>query len=41
VGPAVIEQYESTTILPPGWHCRLDEFGNLILTRDAESLVSA
>ncbi|MDA0822003.1 MAG: hydantoinase/oxoprolinase family protein [Proteobacteria bacterium] len=40
VGPAVIEQYESTTILPPRWHCRLDEFANLILTCDAESLRS-
>ncbi|MFT4561882.1 MAG: N-methylhydantoinase A [Gammaproteobacteria bacterium] len=39
-GPAVIEQYESTTILPPGWHCRLDEFGNLILTKNAESVSS-
>jgi N-methylhydantoinase A len=30
-GPATIEQYESTTIVPPGWHTHGDAFGNLIL----------
>jgi N-methylhydantoinase A len=41
IGPAVIEQYESTTILPPGWCCQLDEFGNLILTNSADSPLPA
>jgi N-methylhydantoinase A len=33
VGPAVIEQYEATTIVPPDWHARIDNIGNLILER--------
>lgn len=30
-GPAVIEQFESTTIVPPQWAAAGDAFGNLIL----------
>ncbi len=30
-GPAVIEQYESTTLVPPGWRAMLDDFDNLLL----------
>jgi N-methylhydantoinase A len=30
-GPAVIEEFGSTTVLPPGWTCRLDGEGNLRL----------
>jgi len=30
-GPAAIEQYESTIIVPPGWQTHGDAFGNLIL----------
>jgi N-methylhydantoinase A len=30
-GPAVIEQLESTTVVPPAWCARVDERGNLIL----------
>src|SRR5579884_2557618 len=32
-GPAVVEQMDSNTLVPPGWACRVDEYGNLILTR--------
>jgi N-methylhydantoinase A len=32
-GPAVVEQMDSNTLVPPGWGCRVDEYGNLILTR--------
>jgi N-methylhydantoinase A len=32
VGPAIIEEFGSTTVLPPGWECRLDRAGNLRLT---------
>ncbi len=32
-GPAIIEQYESTTVLPTGWEASVDEFGNLLLER--------
>ena len=32
-GPAIIEQYDSTTIVYPEWSFRVDEVGNLILRR--------
>ena len=32
-GPAVIEQFDSTTVLPPGWSARLDGFGNIVAER--------
>ncbi len=31
-GPAIIVEYSSTTVVPPGWHVHLDLFENLILT---------
>ncbi len=34
-GPAVVEQFDSTVVLPPGWQGRVDEFGSLILERGA------
>lgn len=30
-GPAVITQYDTTTLLPPGWSCLVDAVGNLVL----------
>jgi N-methylhydantoinase A len=32
-GPAVLEQYDSTTLVPPDWIARVDEFFNLVLKR--------
>jgi N-methylhydantoinase A len=32
-GPAVIEQYDSTTVVYPGWDIRVDQFGVLHLRR--------
>jgi N-methylhydantoinase A len=32
-GPAVIEQEDTTTLMPPGWHCRVDALGHLLLER--------
>ena len=32
-GPAIVEQFDATTIIPPGWRGRVDTFGNLILER--------
>ena len=32
-GPAIIEQYDSTTVVPPGWQATCDDAGNLLLTR--------
>jgi N-methylhydantoinase A len=28
-GPAVIEQLDSTTLVPPGWQARVDEWLNI------------
>ena len=33
VGPAIVEQDDTTTLLTPGWHCRVDALGNLMLER--------
>ncbi len=30
-GPAVVEQMDTTTLIPPGWRARVDGWGNLIL----------
>jgi N-methylhydantoinase A/oxoprolinase/acetone carboxylase beta subunit len=32
-GPALVMDYGSTTLIPPGWSFSLDKFGNLIVTR--------
>src|SRR5215475_3722518 len=32
-GPAVVEQFDATTVVPPGWTARTDRLGNLILAR--------
>ncbi len=29
-GPAIVTQYDTTTVLPPGWSALLDEAGNLV-----------
>ncbi|MFQ6110613.1 MAG: hydantoinase/oxoprolinase family protein [Nitrospinota bacterium] len=31
-GPALISEFSATTLLPPGFRCRVDPWGNLILT---------
>jgi len=33
-GPAVVEQPDTTTVMPPNTHCRVDEYGNLIIKVD-------
>jgi N-methylhydantoinase A/oxoprolinase/acetone carboxylase beta subunit len=32
-GPAVVEQADTTTVVPPGWAGQADRFGNLVLRR--------
>jgi N-methylhydantoinase A len=32
-GPAIVEQFDATTVIPPGWTGRVDGFQNLILER--------
>ncbi len=34
-GPAIVEQFDATTVIPPGWRARVDEFLNLMLERTA------
>ena len=31
-GPAVIEQYDATTIVYPNWTASVDRFGNIVLS---------
>jgi N-methylhydantoinase A len=30
-GPAVIYQYDTTTVIPPGWQVHVDEYRNLVV----------
>jgi N-methylhydantoinase A len=34
-GPAVFFQKDTTTVLPPAWNARADEWGNLVITRNS------
>jgi N-methylhydantoinase A len=34
-GPAIVEEYGSTVVVPGGWRLRPDSYGNLILNRSA------
>lgn len=34
-GPAIVEQPDTTTVMPPGTHCTVDEYGNLIIKVDS------
>jgi N-methylhydantoinase A len=33
IGPAIIEQFDATTVIAPGWHARVDGYHNLVLTQ--------
>ena len=32
-GPALVEQFDATTVIPPGWDGQVDGYGNLIMAR--------
>ena len=32
-GPAIVEEFDSTTVIHPGYVAMVDRFGNLLLTR--------
>jgi N-methylhydantoinase A len=34
-GPAIVEQDDTTTLVTPGWHARVDRLGNLVLERSS------
>jgi N-methylhydantoinase A len=36
-GPAIIEQLDSTTVLPPSWRLDVDAHGNLSLSKESEA----
>jgi len=44
-GPAIVNQYDSTTVIPPGVSAQIDRFGNIVIATgvaaEAEALVSA
>jgi N-methylhydantoinase A len=33
-GPAIVEQPDTTTVMPPGTHCQVDRWGNLVIKVD-------
>lgn len=35
VGPLIVEEYDSTTVVPPGWGAELDAFTNIVITKEA------
>src|SRR4029077_864035 len=37
VGPAIVTQYDSTTVIPPGLAAHVDRFGNIVIAISAES----
>jgi N-methylhydantoinase A len=32
-GPLIVEEYDATCVVPPGWRAALDDEGNLMLDR--------
>jgi N-methylhydantoinase A len=32
-GPLIVEEYDATTIVPPGWDAALDGSGDVVMTR--------
>ena len=30
-GPSIVEEYDSTVVVPPGWNMHRDEYGNIVL----------
>jgi N-methylhydantoinase A len=34
-GPAIVEQFDATTVVPPGWTAHVDRYGNLVLARNS------
>jgi N-methylhydantoinase A len=35
-GPAIVEQFDATTVVPHGWRVQVDRYGNLILEREEQ-----
>ncbi len=41
VGPAIVEQYDTTTLVPPGCEAVVDRFGNLVIDCEAAAIEEA
>jgi N-methylhydantoinase A len=39
-GPAIVEQMDSTVVVPPDWRAEVDEYGNIILRLNSRERVS-
>jgi N-methylhydantoinase A len=35
VGPVIVEEFDSTTVVHPGFTVRVDDLGNLVIEREA------
>ena len=40
-GPAIVTQFDSTTLVPPGFSCTVDPVGHLVITYSDEILAAA
>jgi N-methylhydantoinase A/oxoprolinase/acetone carboxylase beta subunit len=36
-GPLIIEELDTTVVVPPGWMTRIDEHGFITLTKEASA----
>ena len=36
-GPLIVEEYDSTTVVPPGWNATADQWSNIILEKAFQS----
>jgi N-methylhydantoinase A len=36
-GPAIVEEWTTTTVVPPGWEAEVDELGNLVISAEREA----
>lgn len=36
-GPAIVEEYDSTTVIHPGYYATVDQYGTLLITRAAQT----
>jgi N-methylhydantoinase A len=34
-GPLIVEEYDTTTVIRPGWIARLDDWNNILVERPA------
>src|SRR5256885_483868 len=32
-GPCIVEEYDATCLVPPGWNARLDDYGNIVIVK--------